>query len=92
MKTTRFRDYLADALQDPETRAEFESLEPLYQVKRQLTELRLRENLTQAELAARIGMSQSALARLENGQTSPTLKSLQRIAHGLGKTLTLTFR
>ncbi|MDO4584033.1 MAG: helix-turn-helix transcriptional regulator [Planctomycetia bacterium] len=84
--------YLKDALQDPEFRAEYEALEPVYAVKKQLIQARLEQNLTQAELARRIGISRSALARLESGNFNPTLKNLQRIAHGLGKTLTLTFR
>lgn len=92
MKTTNFREYLEDALQDPEFRAEYEALEPLYAMKRQLIQYRIDHNLTQAQLAERLGMKQSALARLESGQSVPTLRTLQRIARGLEKKLVVTFQ
>lgn len=91
MSKTSFREHLNEKLNDPEFREEWDALEPLYTLKRQLIEARMRENLSQAELAARCGMKQSAVARLENGNTIPTIPSLQRIAKGLGKKLTLTF-
>ena len=40
--------------------------------------------MTQAELAARIGSTQPALARLEAGGVTPNLDTLQRIAEALG--------
>ncbi len=86
-----FEKYLEKALQDPEFREEYEALEPIYALKRQLVELRTKENITQEEAARRIGMSRSSLARLESGNFNPTLKNLQRIAKGLGKKLTVTF-
>ena len=75
-----------------QVRAEWEALEPLYALKRQLVEARLSENLSQKELAERCGLKQSTLARLESGKSSPSFKSLQRIAKGLGKKLTVTFQ
>jgi len=92
MKTTNFREYLKDALQDPETKDEFDALEPIYAFKHQLMEIRIREKLTQAELAQKIGIPQSALARLESGKSIPTLRTLQKIAKGLGKKLVLSFQ
>jgi DNA-binding XRE family transcriptional regulator len=39
--------------------------------------------LTQSELAARAGMSQPALARLENGDGSPRMSTLSRLAKAM---------
>ena len=47
--------------------------------------------ITQSELAERCGMKQSALSRLETGKTSPTLKTLQQLAEGMGKKLVIQF-
>jgi transcriptional regulator with XRE-family HTH domain len=42
-------------------------------------EARRRAGLTQAELATRAETTQSAIARLESGRTSPTFDQLQRL-------------
>ncbi len=36
-------------------------------------------------------MKQSALSRLQTGKTSPTLKTLQQLADGMGKKLVIQF-
>src|SRR3954470_8646086 len=50
---------------------------------RALQDARLRAGLTQAELAARTGTTQSAIARLEGGAVTPTLETLCRLADAL---------
>src|SRR5438477_10153597 len=42
-------------------------------------EARRRAGLTQAELAARAETTQSAIARLESGRTSPSLEQVERL-------------
>jgi transcriptional regulator with XRE-family HTH domain len=42
-------------------------------------EARRRAGLTQAELAVRAGTTQSAIARLESGRTSPSLEQVERL-------------
>jgi transcriptional regulator with XRE-family HTH domain len=42
-------------------------------------EARKRAGLTQAELAARAGTTQSAIARLESGRTTPALEQVERL-------------
>jgi len=45
--------------------------------------------LSQTELAARIGIAQSALSRIEAGRANLTLGTLQRVTRALGVSLTL---
>jgi transcriptional regulator with XRE-family HTH domain len=45
---------------------------------------RLRAGLSQAELASRMGTSQSTIARLESGQSLPSTKTLLRYAEATG--------
>ncbi|MDO4571140.1 MAG: helix-turn-helix transcriptional regulator [Planctomycetia bacterium] len=78
-------------LQDPEVRAAYDELEPEYSIIRQTLAARAEQNLTQAELAARIGTSQSCIARVESGNANLTIAFLKRIAAGLGKKITITF-
>jgi ribosome-binding protein aMBF1 (putative translation factor) len=51
---------------------------------------RARSGLTQAELATRIGSSQSQIARLESGRSHPTVRTLERIAKATGSRLRLS--
>ena len=53
-------------------------------------QIRERAGLTQSELARRSGTSQPAIARLEAGQGSPTVATLQNLAKAAGFTLRLS--
>ena len=46
--------------------------------------LRTNAGLTQAELAGRMGTTQSAIARMEGGGTRPTLETLEKLAAAVG--------
>lgn len=74
----------AEALADPEIRAEYEALAPEFEISNELLKARLRAGLSQAELASLMGTSQSAIARLESGQTLPSTKTLMRFAEATG--------
>ena len=52
---------------------------------------RLRSGVSQADLARRAKTSQPSIARLEKGQVSPTVISLDRIARALGAELIIDF-
>ena len=47
-------------------------------------EARRRAGITQAELAERVGTTQSALARLERGHTEPSLQRVQELVRACG--------
>ena len=53
--------------------------------------LRTEAGLTQAELAARMGTTQSAVARMEGGGTRPTLETLEKLAAAVGQELVVGF-
>jgi transcriptional regulator with XRE-family HTH domain len=55
-------------------------------------EARRRAGLTQASLAARIGTTQSAIARLERDVTSPRVDTVRRALAACGSELELTAR
>jgi transcriptional regulator with XRE-family HTH domain len=48
--------------------------------------------MTQAELAARAGMTQPQLSRLESGGATPSVPLLARLAAALNADLDITFR
>ena len=49
--------------------------------------LRTETGITQAELAHRMGTTQSAIARMEAGGTRPTIDTLERLAQAIGQQL-----
>jgi ribosome-binding protein aMBF1 (putative translation factor) len=49
--------------------------------------LRTDAGMTQAELAVRMGTTQSAIARMEGGGVRPTLETLEKLAHAVGSDL-----
>lgn len=64
-------------------RTEFDKL----QLARQVKNLREARHLSQADLAAKVGTKQPAIARIESGRGMPRLDFLQRIADALGARL-----
>jgi DNA-binding XRE family transcriptional regulator len=74
-------------LKNPEFRAEYEKADAEYAVIEALVRARTRARLTQTELAKRLGTTQSAIARLEGGNVSPSLSTLRRYAEATGAQL-----
>ncbi|MEA3274789.1 MAG: helix-turn-helix transcriptional regulator [Pseudomonadota bacterium] len=81
---TDLAELKARLLEDPDTRAEYEALEPEFSIARELIAARTRAGLSQAELAERMGTSQSTIARLESGSTLPSMRTLTRYAKATG--------
>lgn len=76
----------------PEVRAQREVFERAYEIAVQIIELREEHGLTQAELAERCRIDQGDLSRIERGSTSPTARTLQRIAEALDADVRLVAR
>lgn len=53
--------------------------------------LREKRGLSQRELAERLGTTQSAIARLEAGNVTPSLATLDKLADALGVELVVSF-
>ena len=78
-------------MQDENFRAEWENLEPERQIIRAIIDGREKQHLTQKELAELTGIAQADISRLENGTANPSLKTLKRLAAGMGTTLKIEF-
>ena len=53
---------------------------------------RIKQGISQMELARRIGMKQPQLAKIENLTSIPSLETLDRYARGLGLQAVVTFK
>ena len=71
-------------LADREVRAAYAALDQEFSLARELIAARVRAGFTQAELAERMGTTQSAIARLESGAQMPSVKTLLRFAKATG--------
>jgi DNA-binding XRE family transcriptional regulator len=75
-----------------EKRDEFEEKAQYFVISEMLKEARKEANLTQEQLAEKIGTKKSYISRLENGKCDIQLSTLYRIFEfGLGKRVNITF-
>lgn len=79
------------ALERPDVKSEYDRLDEEFSFLNEFLKARLSAGVTQAEVAERIGTTQSAIARLESGRGkhSPSLSTLQKYARALGCCLEL---
>ena len=80
----RFKDVLADQLQDPKVRAEWDRTALARDVAIWLLRYRRDHKLSQRELANVLGWKQSAVARLESGEHEPSLLTIRHLVEHLG--------
>lgn len=89
--TYTFQDHLKELMKNPEFRKEWEESEVEYQLGRKLIEARLKRNLSQRELAKKVGTSQAAISRIESMDANPSISLLKRISKALGGKLQISF-
>jgi len=70
--------------QNPEIRREYERLALANAVSLEIVRYRAKHHLSQTALAKRLGMNQSAIARLEAAEHNPSFETLCRLSSTLG--------
>ena len=88
---TAVSDDIKESLKDPEFRAEYERLAPYEELARIVIMRRGALGLTQAELAARMGTTASAISRIESGQHATNAQTLKKLGNALGARAVLGF-
>jgi transcriptional regulator with XRE-family HTH domain len=78
------KDSLAQQLEDPEFRAEWDRTALARAVSLRLIVYRADRGISQTQLAEMIGIKQPAVARLEAGEKNPTWETLNRLSETLG--------
>jgi DNA-binding XRE family transcriptional regulator len=82
-------EFKKELLKNPEVKAEYDALEPEFNIIQAMIDARKQQNLTQEELSKRTGITQADISRIENGTRNPSLEMVKRLAKGLGMQLKL---
>ena len=92
MKTIKARDiHEREMAGDPEYRTAYEALEEEFALINAVLKARKRSRLSQAEIASRMGTTESAVSRLESGRVKPSTRTLERYAAATGHRLKISF-
>ena len=89
--SVKFDDFLKEQLQDPEIKKEYDDLQPERAIIQALIDARLQTGMTQKELSEKTGIAQGDISKLERGNSNPSIRTLQRLAAGMGMSIQLKF-
>jgi len=92
IKLLNFNKVLNKELKNAEFKKLFETEKKKLEISLAISDLRKKKRLSQAELAEKIGLRQSAIGRIEKGEQNLTIKTLQKIAEAFNKELVVDFK
>jgi transcriptional regulator with XRE-family HTH domain len=78
-------------MKQPKYRRAYDALEEEFVLAGAVIGARRRAGLTQEQLARKMGTTQPVVARLESGNTRPSLRTLERLAEATGSRLLISF-
>lgn len=90
--SVKFDEFLQEQLLDSGFKHEYETLQPERAIIQAMINARQKSGLTQKELSERTGIAQGDISKLERGNANPSLRTLQRLAAGMGMSLHIEFR
>ena len=83
---------IEETIKDPKRKKNIELEMKKLEMSLAIINLRKKKKISQAKLAEKIGMKQSAVGRIEAGKQNLTIETLQKIAVALNKELVVGFR
>lgn len=86
-----YREYKAQVLKDPQIKAEYDALQPEFDIIQTLIDARKQLHLTQKELSGLTGITQADISRIESGTRNPSLNMIKKIARALNMQVKLEF-
>ena len=92
MQKKNYKQLKRELLKDKEIKQAYERLEPEFAVIEMIIKKRIKEGLSQKELAQKIGTKQSAISRLESGAYNPTVSFLQKVVEALDAKLKISLK
>ena len=92
VKGIKFSEVKAKALANPDVKKAYDEATQEEELRAVLIEMKKRAGLTSTEIAARMGVSQPAVSRLERNVSSVSLTTLQRYAAACGMHIKLSLQ
>ena len=85
------QEYKEKRMRDPSFAQAYAETEPELNVIRAMITARESRHMTQKQLSERTGIAQADISKLESGNANPSLKTLQRLAAGMGMKVKVEF-
>ncbi|MFA5771066.1 MAG: helix-turn-helix transcriptional regulator [Patescibacteria group bacterium] len=79
-------------MKDPEFVKAYNDLETEFQIASQMIEARIKQNITQEELAKKVNTGQAVISRLEGATAKPSISLLERVARALNIKFNITIQ
>lgn len=87
----KFKETISEQMNDAKFKKEYDRLQPEFAIVQAMLDARKAAGLTQKDLAERTGIAQADISKLENGNANPSLRTLKRLAEGMGMQLKVEF-
>ncbi|MBI3888675.1 helix-turn-helix transcriptional regulator [Candidatus Nomurabacteria bacterium] len=81
---TSFTDLHNKMMKDPAFKKAYDDLEPEFAIVRAMIKMRIKNKMSQKDLAKKLGTKQPAIARFESGAYNPTISFLKKLSTALG--------
>ena len=88
---TDFKGFLNEQPKDGNFKKENGTSNTEFAIIKAMIDARKNSGMTQKELSEKTGINQADISKLENGTANPSLRTLQRLADGMGMVLKLEF-
>ncbi len=86
-----FEEMLAREMMDPAFKSEWDAIDPVFQITQAIIKWESESGCTKERLAEAAGISKGNISKLENGTANPSLRTLKRLAAGMGMKLRIEF-
>ena len=90
-KLIPYKEIRAKWFKDPKFVKAYHALDEEFALIRQVLDQRIRKDITQKELAEKMGTRQSAISRIEAGNANPSIGFLKKMAKALDCRLEIKF-
>ena len=92
MKTKTWAQIKKEFLKNKELAKAYKESEPEFELAKMVIAKRLEKEMTQSQLARKIGTKQAAISRLESGEYNPSFLFLRKVARALDAELKVSFK